>query len=83
MTAHVLSINVATPVVVDWADPVGTTAIMKQPVTGPVRVAELGLEGDQVADTKYHGGIYQAVYAFAREDLDLWAERLGRPIDNG
>ncbi len=83
MTARVHSINVATPVVVDWADPVGTTAIMKQPVTGPVRVAELGLEGDQVADTKYHGGIYQAVYAFAREDLDLWAERLGRPIDNG
>ena len=31
-----------------------------------------------MADTKYHGGIYQAVYAFAREDLDLWVERLGQ-----
>ncbi|MDQ3307271.1 MAG: MOSC domain-containing protein [Actinomycetota bacterium] len=83
MTARVLSINVGTPVVVDWADPVGSTAIMKKPVAGPLRVEELGLVGDQVADTKDHGGIYQAVYAFSREDLDLWAERLGRPIDDG
>jgi len=83
MTARVLSINVGTPVVVDWANPVGSTAIMKKSVAGPVRVEELGLEGDQVADTKDHGGIYQAVYAVAREDLDVWAGRLGRPIDDG
>lgn len=83
MTARVLSSNVATPVVVDWADPVGSTAIMKKPVAGPVRVEELGLEGDQVADTEDHGGVYQAVYAFAREDLDVWGERLGRTIDDG
>ncbi len=56
---------------------------MKKPVAGPVRVEELGLEGDQVADTEDHGGVYQAVYAFAREDLDVWGERLGRTIDDG
>lgn len=83
MTARLLSINVATPVVVDWADPVGSTAIMKKPVPGAVRVDELGLDGDQVGDTRDHGGIYQAVYAFAREDLDMWGDRLGRPIDDG
>ena len=83
MTARVLSINVGTPVAVDWANPVGATSIIKKAVTGPVRVEELGLEGDDVADKTYHGGIYQAVYAFAREDLDLWAAQLGLPIDNG
>jgi len=83
MTARVLSINVGTPVAVDWANPVGATSIIKKAVTGPVRVEELGLEGDDVADKTYHGGIYQAVYAFAREDLDLWSEQLGLPIDNG
>lgn len=83
MTARLLSINVATPVVVDWAPPVGSTSIMKKPVAGSVRVEELGVEGDQVADTRHHGGIYQAVYVFAREDLDVWGERLGRPIENG
>ena len=41
---------------------------------------ELGLEGDQVADTVNHGGIYQAVYAFAQEDLEAWAGRLGGPV---
>ncbi len=83
MTGRVLSINVATPMAVDWAKPVGRTAIMKKPVAGPVPVEKFGIAGDQVGDTKHHGGIYQAVYAFAREDLDVWAERLGRPIDNG
>jgi len=81
--ARLLSVNVATPVQVDWASPSGRTAIMKKPGSGPVRVETLGIAGDQVGDTKHHGGVYQAVYAFAREDLDVWGERLGRTIDNG
>ena len=43
----------------------------------------LGLDGDQVSDTRHHGGVDQAVYAFAREDLDRWAERLGGTIRDG
>lgn len=83
MTARVLSINVGTPVEADWAGSLGRTAIDKQAVDGPLRVHALGIEGDQVADTKHHGGTYQAVYAFAREDIDLWVERLGMEIPNG
>ena len=30
-----------------------------------------------------HGGPDQAVYAYAREDLDFWAAQLGRPLGNG
>src|SRR6185369_2155962 len=30
-----------------------------------------------------HGGDDQAVYAYAREDLDTWAFTLDRPLDNG
>lgn len=33
----------------------------------------LGLAGDEVGDKRFHGGPDKAVYAFAREDLDLWA----------
>lgn len=55
----------------------------KRPVAGPVAVHALGLEGDQVGDTVHHGGLDQAVYAFAREDLDLWGRRLGRAIPDG
>jgi MOSC domain-containing protein YiiM len=82
-TARLLSVNVATPVPAGWAGDLGRTAIHKKPVVGPVRAEALGLAGDQVADTRHHGGVDQAVYAFAREDLDLWAARLGGDIANG
>jgi MOSC domain-containing protein YiiM len=83
VNARLLSINVGTPVEAGWAEPIGRTAIIKQPIPGPVDVRELGIDGDQVADTKHHGGVHQAVYAFAREDLDLWSERFQHPIANG
>jgi MOSC domain-containing protein YiiM len=83
MAARVLTVNVGQPVEVDWADDLGRTAIQKHHVEGPVAVHSLGVEGDQVADTTDHGGIYQAVYAFAREDLDVWSTRLGLDIPNG
>jgi MOSC domain-containing protein YiiM len=82
MVAHIRSVNVGTPRERAWAG-IGRTAIEKHPVAGPVRVATLGLEGDQVGDTVHHGGIDQAVYAFAREDLDDWVEQLGAPIRDG
>jgi MOSC domain-containing protein YiiM len=80
--AQVVSINVGTPREVAWAG-IGRTSIDKQPVTGLVPVARLGLQGDQVSDTKHHGGVDQAVYAFAREDLDWWEAELGREIRDG
>jgi MOSC domain-containing protein YiiM len=80
--ASVRSINVGMPRDATWAG-IGRTSIDKQPVAGPVEVRERGLAGDQVSDTKHHGGTYQAVYAFAREDLDHWAEVLGQEIRDG
>ena len=82
MLASVLSVNVGQPRRRDWAG-IGRTSIDKRPVAGAVRVEPLGLAGDQVSDTKHHGGVDQAVYAFAREDLDRWAEWLGAPIRDG
>jgi MOSC domain-containing protein YiiM len=59
------------------------TAIEKLPVAGEVEVGPLGLVGDQVSDTVNHGGLDQAVYVYAREDLDRWVEVLGLPIRDG
>jgi MOSC domain-containing protein YiiM len=61
----------------------GRTGIDKMPAAGPVRVGALGLAGDEYADTENHGGLDQAVHAYAREDLDWWVERLGRELPNG
>ncbi len=80
--SQVRSVNVGRPREATWAT-IGRTSMLKEQVVGPVAVHELGLEGDEVSNLKYHGGPDKAVYAFAREDLDLWAERLGAEIADG
>jgi MOSC domain-containing protein YiiM len=59
------------------------TAIDKRPAAGRIVVRALGLAGDEYADKENHGGHEQAVYAYAREDLDWWVERLGYELRNG
>jgi MOSC domain-containing protein YiiM len=66
----------------------GVSGIDKRPVAGPVHVATpaagfSGVSGDTVCAKAHHGGPGQAVYAFAREDLDWWEDRLGRVLPNG
>jgi MOSC domain-containing protein YiiM len=85
-----LSVNVGRPRPNPWKGP-SATGIDKQPVNGPVAVSapgpkgtgEVGLLGDRVYDVKHHGGVDQAVYGYAREDLDGWEAELGRPLQNG
>jgi MOSC domain-containing protein YiiM len=78
----VRSVNLGTPREAAWAD-IGRTSIDKVSVSGPVSVGPLGIEGDQVSDTRHHGGRDQAVYAYAREELDWWSQRLGDPLRDG
>jgi MOSC domain-containing protein YiiM len=81
--ARVISVNTGQGRDADWAGRLKRTAIDKRPVAGPVAVGKLGLDGDRQVDTENHGGHDQAVYAYAREDLDWWVEQLGREIPNG
>jgi MOSC domain-containing protein YiiM len=59
------------------------TAIWKSPVAGRLAVRGVNLAGDDQADRKNHGGRDKAVYSYAVEDEEWWAERLGRPIEPG
>lgn len=71
-----------------------STGIFKQPIDGPVAIADpgprapdapvaSGVSGDFVGDRAHHGGRFQAVYAFDRAELDWWEEQLGRPLHDG
>ncbi|MEJ8277573.1 MOSC domain-containing protein [Pseudonocardia spirodelae] len=65
----------------------GVSGIDKRPAGGPVRIAVpgpagSGLAGDVICDAEHHGGPDQAVYAYAREDLDSFAAELG-PLRGG
>lgn len=82
-TAHVVAANVVHGLVPDVLGPLDRSAIDKRPVEGRVRVGELGLDGDQQVDKKHHGGVDQAVYAYAREDARWWATELGYDITPG
>ncbi|MFD5322030.1 MOSC domain-containing protein [Streptomyces sp. NPDC127098] len=85
-----LSVNIGRPRSNPWKG-LGTTGIDKRPVAGPVAVTApgpkgtgaVGLAGDRVYDVANHGGDDQAVYAYAREDLDTWQAELGEPLANG
>ncbi|MBH1935234.1 MOSC domain-containing protein [Streptomyces sp. AV19] len=67
------------------------SGIDKRPAAGPVAVAApgpkgvagSGLAGDTIVSLRHHGGDDQAVYAFAREDLDDWERALGRTLPDG
>jgi MOSC domain-containing protein YiiM len=91
MTAYVLSLNMGRPQPNAAKAEVGVTGIGKLPVGSALLRAPgakhgglgSGLEGDFIGDTAHHGGDDQAVYAFAREELDAWQERLGRSLPNG
>jgi MOSC domain-containing protein YiiM len=61
----------------------GRTAIDKRPQVGRVPVGELGLRGDTVCDVENHGGPDLALYSYAQEDADWWAEQLDREIPPG
>ncbi|EME96583.1 MOSC domain-containing protein [Streptomyces mobaraensis NBRC 13819 = DSM 40847] len=95
---RILSVNVARPrTAADRSLPGGpftaglASGIDKRPAAGPVAVAApgpqgeagSGLAGDAVVSLKHHGGDDQAVYAFAREDLDRWERELGRALPDG
>jgi MOSC domain-containing protein YiiM len=93
---RVRSVNVAALRAANPAKPhTGGTGIYKEPVEGSVRVevprpkssgpGQSGLAGagDVICDIKHHGGPDQAVYAYAREDLDWWGRRLERELPDG
>lgn len=83
--AHIESVNLARVGVgargratgIDKA-PTPEAVVVCAPGTG-----SSGLVGDMIGNPKVHGGDDQAVYAYAREDLDGWETELGRVITSG
>jgi MOSC domain-containing protein YiiM len=87
--ATLLSVNVGRAAASRYTD-TGITGIDKRPATEPVALRDpgpgtgvSGAAGDAIGDPRSHGGTDQAVYAYARDDLDHWQAELGRPLTNG
>jgi MOSC domain-containing protein YiiM len=90
VSARVATVNVGSSEA-NAAKRVGVTGIHKQPVDAAVLRAPgpkhaglgSGVVGDFIGDIRHHGGDRQAVYAFAREELEYWEQRLGVSLANG
>jgi MOSC domain-containing protein YiiM len=54
-----------------------TSAIFKEPVSGPVWVGKTGLTGDGQWDLEHHGGPEKAVFAYGYENYTYWQKELG------
>jgi MOSC domain-containing protein YiiM len=61
-----------------------SSAIAKAILSGPVRIGFLGLEGDEQADHRYHGGPDKALHHYPSDHYPHWAQRaVDHPLLNG
>jgi MOSC domain-containing protein YiiM len=79
----VISVNVGLPVEIPIGERLVATGIFKEPVTGPVRVRTLNLDGDRQADLTVHGGVDKAVYMYPSEQYPFWERELGGELSWG
>ncbi|WP_400191733.1 MOSC domain-containing protein [Hymenobacter sp. B81] len=68
----------AEPLAREW-----TSAIHKDPVSAPVWLAPLNLDGDEQADLRNHGGPDQALCAYPGTHYAYWSAQLGRELGPG
>ena len=54
------------------------TAIAKHPVTGPVRIGQLGLAGDVQVNRRHHGGPEMAVHLYPLTHHAFWRAQIGQ-----
>ena len=79
-----LSLNVGLPRQVNYQNELVTTGIFKEPVSGPVKLRKLNLDGDKQADLTVHGGADKAIYAYPGEHYSYWNNELpGMPLPWG
>ena len=79
-----ISLNVARPRLAMYKGETVNTGIFKQPVSGPVALRTLNLDGDRQADLTVHGGPFKAVYGYPSEHYEFWnAELLGANLPWG
>jgi len=71
-----VSLNVAPPRLAVYKGKTINTGIFKEPVSGPVQLRKLNLDGDRQADLTVHGGPHKAVYAYPTEHYPYWRQEL-------
>ncbi len=80
---RLVSVNLGEPREISYRGRTVRTGIWKLPAAGRVDASEQGLDGDNVLDRRYHGGVDKAVYAYSLEDYAWWSAELGEELEPG
>ncbi|MDT0401251.1 MOSC and FAD-binding oxidoreductase domain-containing protein [Streptomyces edwardsiae] len=73
-----LSVNVGMPRDVSWQGRTVHTGVWKEPVSGPVMVRRLNIDGDGQGDRAGHGGEQRAVLVYQVQSYRYWQEHFRR-----
>jgi MOSC domain-containing protein YiiM len=77
---QIISVNLGARKKIQIGSRVADTGIYKNPIRDKIKINQLGLVGDVIADTKYHGGKDQALYLYSQIDYDWWSKKLNRNL---
>ncbi|MEJ2409375.1 MAG: MOSC domain-containing protein, partial [Novosphingobium sp.] len=76
MTSPVPILSIQCGKVRSFQGPDKPSAIAKTPIAGTVRVRRLGLDGDEQADLRVHGGPDKAIHHYPHDHYAFWREVL-------
>lgn len=76
-SARLVTLNTGNPAPLPYRGRQVETSFVKASVPGALRLGHDGLESDEPADKKNHGGPDKAVCVYALEHYPYWEERLG------
>jgi len=79
----VISIQTGKIKTYNWEGKEVKSAILKVPVQEPIFLSKVGLKTDQQAEEGSHGGIDKAIYSYASEYRELFAQETDRRIKGG
>lgn len=68
----IISTNIGDKKEILWKKKKVTTGIYKYPTNAPIFLNVEEVNGDEISDRKYHGGINQAVYAYSFKHYKYW-----------
>jgi len=72
---QIISTNIGRIREVSWRGQKITTGIFKEPVNEPLFLGKMGINKDEVADLKHHGGSDKACYLYSADCYPYWKKR--------
>lgn len=68
----IISVNIGKQKTFQWKGKTVSTGIFKTPQNTHLQLNKTKVFGDEISDTKHHGGYYKACYVFSKEQYIFW-----------